>query len=67
MTPTRRGVIAAAGLAAATAAVTHASPARAEEPAGFPLRLPEMPLHDPYMVADEPPGSITSTPPTWRR
>ncbi|HZU93016.1 MAG TPA: glycoside hydrolase family 43 protein [Microbacterium sp.] len=59
MTVTRRTVLAAGAVAAAAAAttsLTSRSPAHADEPDSFPLRLPDMPLHDPYIVPDEASG-----------
>ncbi|GAB3406096.1 glycoside hydrolase family 43 protein [Flindersiella endophytica] len=50
MTHSRRTFLAASGTAAAVTSVGTPTPAKAE--AADMLRLPDMPLHDPYIVAD---------------
>ena len=62
MTPTRRDLLLASGATALTASAlastgeaASAAP-REAQPTEFPLRLPDMPLHDPYIVADAPSG-----------
>lgn len=62
MPPTRRTFITAAGVAAVGTAMAttsgtggsaHAAPG---DDLSYPLHLPEMPLHDPYIVTDESSG-----------